>query len=94
LANKCASLAKDRMCIVPSRQTVPNTISTKGPASDRGRRGGRGGIGENAGVVTGLDIFHLARRGWFCALHGRTLHCRRRRSIWRNARWQRPDMSL
>src|SRR5271169_5095440 len=65
--------------MVPRRNTTPSTIRTKGPASERRRCGGRGGSGENAGVVTGLgvtgfggnwlDIFHLARRGWLRALH-------------------------
>src|ERR1035437_5893651 len=70
--------------MVPSRQTVPSTIRTKGPARERRGRGGRGGTGENPGVVTGLDIFHLARRGWL-----RALHCRRRRDIGWKARCSR-----
>src|SRR5579871_4198906 len=46
--------------MVPSKKTMPRTIRTNGPANDRWRLGGRGAMG--GGVITGLDIFHLARR--------------------------------
>ena len=46
--------------MVPSRKMTPTTIRTNGPANDRWRRGGKGAMG--GGVMTGLDIFHLARR--------------------------------
>src|SRR3954468_15584809 len=62
-------------------------IRTKGPATERGRRGG-GAIG--GGLITGLDIVHLARGRWLRV--GCT--CRRWRRRWRaggiysGIRWQ------
>src|ERR1700689_774312 len=47
---------RDKTPMVPSRQTVPNTIRTKAPASERCALGGSGGSGENAGGVTGFGV--------------------------------------
>jgi len=46
----------------PSRKKIPITISTIGPASERGGRGlnGGGGTGGMGGVLIALAIFHLA----------------------------------
>jgi len=68
--------AEETTRMVPSRQTMPNTIRTNGPANERrGRSGGIGGMGgtglnPEVGVgldVPELDIVHLARRGWWLA---------------------------
>src|ERR1700719_4609589 len=77
----------ERTCIVAIRKIVPKTIRTNGPARER-RRGGGGTIGGTPGVITGLDIFHLARRRWLRTLHC-SLHCRRRRGARRKARRSR-----
>src|ERR1700691_2193781 len=68
----------DRTRMVAIRKTVPSTIRTKGPARDRCRRGGGGITGGTPGVMTGLDMVHLARRGRLI----RILRCWRRDRRW------------
>src|SRR5271166_4680857 len=48
--------------MLPSRKKMPITISTIGPARERGWRGrmGGGGTGGMGGVLVALAIFHLA----------------------------------
>src|ERR1700688_55190 len=46
------------MCRFPNRKKIPITISTTGPASDRGGRGGRTGDA-GGGIWVALTIFHL-----------------------------------
>src|SRR5271165_293682 len=92
---------RDKTPIVAKRQTVPNTIRTNGPASERCGLGGSGGSGENGGVVigfgapgfglpgfvgNGLDIFHLAGRGRLVWVL-RCLRGRRRRNTRCNNLW-------
>jgi len=72
--------------MVAIRKTVPSTIRTKGPARER-RRGGGGTTGGTLGVMSELDMVHLARRGRLLRV-GRWL---RRRDIrwnwWRKILW-------
>src|SRR5579863_948247 len=79
--------------MVPSRKTIPRMMRTIGPAKER-CLGGIGGTGtcEYCGVVTGLDIFHLARRGGICTWRrwrccARTGESPRHSRWWRSTRW-------
>src|SRR5579864_9419948 len=72
----------DKTCMVAMRKTVPITIKTKGPESERRGLSGGGAAGGTPGVKTGLDMVHLARRGRLLRIGRR----RRRRDIGWNAR--------
>src|ERR1700719_1891393 len=87
----------DSTRMVAMRKTVPITIRTKGPEKERRGLSGGGTAGGTPGVMTGLDMVHLARRGrllWIRRrLRRRDIRWNGWRDIGRGARGQASDMS-